>query len=217
MNSLSDTLTMGIVLALVFGALSFYLYSRLLQVEKRMSLTENLLLDLKMATENTLIAMGSGPVSGSVAMANDEQVQHLHPVSGPEPVPAQEVEELHEEDFYKSVLASTMNTELPEVETEQLESVEDAATRAVKEIVLGESAGRIDKPSTPVQVTKVEPNYESLSLKELKAVAKQKGITVNSHAGKKELIDALKKTQTNVEAGSPSTSSFPIEGAELIE
>jgi hypothetical protein len=47
MNSLSDTLTMGIVLALVFGSLIFYIYSRLLQVEKRMALTENILLDLK--------------------------------------------------------------------------------------------------------------------------------------------------------------------------
>ncbi len=208
---------MGIVLALVFGALTFYLYSRLLQVEKRMSLTENILLDLKMATENTLLAMDSASMGGAPIMGNDEQVQHLHPVSEPEPIEKQEVEELHEEDFYKSVLASTMNTELPEVEAEQLESIEDAATRAVKEIVLGESAGRIDKPSTPVQVTKVEPNYESMSLKELKAVAKQKGITVNSHAGKKELIDALKKSQTVVEAGSPSSSSFPIEGAELAE
>jgi hypothetical protein len=61
----------------------------------------------------------------------------------------------------------------------------------------------------------VEPNYESMSLKELKSLAKSKGLQMNSHAGKKEIIELLKKGPT-VEAGSPSTS-FPIEGAELLE
>jgi hypothetical protein len=54
-----------------------------------------------------------------------------------------------------------------------------------------------------------------MSLKELKALAKNKGLQVNSHAGKKEVIEILKKGPT-VEAGSPS-SSFPIESAEVLE
>ena len=43
MATISDTLTMGIVLSVILGSLFFYLYTRLLQVEKRISLTENML------------------------------------------------------------------------------------------------------------------------------------------------------------------------------
>jgi hypothetical protein len=209
MTSLSDTLTMGIVLALVFGSIVFYLYSRLLQVEKRMSLTENILLDLKMATENTLLSMGPGAFRGGVEDEN-EQNERVEPVSEPEPVPSQEVEELSEEDFYKTVLAGTLDTQLPE-ETETSES-------PVKEIQLNETlSGERGKQSPTVQVTKMEPNYESMSLKELKALAKEKGVTITSHAQKKEIISALKKGIQTVDAGSAASSSFPLEGAEILE
>jgi hypothetical protein len=197
MNSLSDTLTMGIVLALVFGSILFYLYSRLLQVEKRMALTENILLDLKMATENTLLAMGT-------MTPDHDQAHHVEAISAPEPVSKQEVEEIHEEDFYKNILASAPS-DLEAVE----ETPESAAADVLKEIQL------TDTTNARSTAAKMEPNYESMSLKELKSLAKSKGLQVNSHAGKKEIIELLKKGPT-VEAGS-SSSSFPIEGAEVAE
>ncbi len=205
MNSLSDTLTMGIVLALVFGSLLFYLYSRLLQVEKRMALTENILLDLKMATENTLLAMGS-------SHEHSDQADHVEPISAPEPVLSQEVEELPEEDFYKNILASASSSApMPEES-----SPESAAEAVLKEIQLTDTTSGRAKESSTVNVTKVEPNYESMSLKELKSLAKSRGLQVTSHAGKKEIIDTLKKGST-VEAGSPSSSAYPIEAAETLE
>lgn len=203
---------MGIILALVFGAVLFYIYSRLLQVEKRMSLTENILLDLKMTTENTLLAMGPSSFKGYGEQ--EDQNDHIEPISGPEPVPAQEVEELGEEDFYKSVLATTLDTHLPE-ETADVPSAEEDASLSMKEIVLNETTSN-DRPKSPsVQVTKMEPNYESMSLKELKQLAKQKGVSVTSNAQKKEVISALKKSVP--EAGSQSSSAFPLQGAELTE
>jgi len=98
MNGLSDSLTVGLVLTLIFGALVFYLYTRIGQVEKRVSLTENILLDLKMATENTLMAM-SPPSYASVS-----EVERVEPISSPEPMKEEEVEEVNEEEFYKTVL-----------------------------------------------------------------------------------------------------------------
>jgi hypothetical protein len=205
MNSLSDTLTMGIVLALVFGSLLFYLYSRLLQVEKRMALTENILLDLKMATENTLLAMGA-------SHEHSEQADRVEPISGPEPVLSQEVEEIPEEDFYKNVLASASNSApMPEEA-----SPESAAEAVLKEIQLTDTTSGRAKENATVSVTKVEPNYESMSLKELKSLAKNRGLQVTSHAGKREIIDTLKKGST-IEAGSPSSTAYPIEGAETLE
>lgn len=201
MNSLSDTLTMGIVLALVFGSLIFYLYSRVLQVEKRMALTENILLDLKMATENTLLAMES----------SHEQAERVEAVSAPEPILSHDVEELHEEDFYKNILASTTTEEdlQPSKQAQTQTQAQEQAAAVLKEIQMTDTL-----PSG----TKVEPNYEAMSLKELKALVKSRGLQITSHAGKKEVIDTLKKGQT-VEAGSPSSSAYPYssESAETLE
>jgi hypothetical protein len=99
MNGLSDSITVGLILALVFGALVFYLYTRIGQIEKRVSLTENILLDLKMATENTLMAIAA-PSQPHV----HEFVESIQPISAPEPMQKDEVEEVNEEEYYKTVL-----------------------------------------------------------------------------------------------------------------
>lgn len=212
MTSLSDTLTMGIVLSLVFGSIVFYLYSRLLQVEKRMNLTENILLDLKMATENTLFSLGP-TMGGRHSHDEDDQNERVEAISEPVPVPSQEVEELGEDDFYKSVLANTLDTQIPEMDAKP----STPPPTVVKEIQLTDVTSR-PSASSSVQVTKMEPNYEAMSLKELKNLAKQRGLSYTSHAGKKEVIDILKKgVSVGPEAGSPSSSAFPIEGAELVE
>ena len=49
---LSESTTVGVLLLLIFGAISFYLYSRVNYTEKRMSLMENMLLDIKMGIES---------------------------------------------------------------------------------------------------------------------------------------------------------------------
>jgi hypothetical protein len=51
MSFLSESLTIGLLLTIVFGALCFYIYSRVMYVEKRVSLMENLILDIKVQTE----------------------------------------------------------------------------------------------------------------------------------------------------------------------
>jgi len=193
MATISDTLTMGIVLSVILGSLFFYLYTRLLQVEKRISLTENILLDLKMATENTLLMMGSGSSNRFMASNSDndnEQTEHVEATTDAQPLQEQEVEELKEEDFYKSVLQNA--------------SVEPTATVETKQSV------------------KMDVNYEALTKKELQESLKQRGLTLPKGAGRKEMIDTLKKNplvapvEEEVKAGSESTLSA-MDGAELIE
>lgn len=137
MNGLSDSLTVGLVLALIFGALVFYLYTRIGQIEKRVSLTENILLDLKMATENTLMAMASPP------HAHVHEVERVEAISGPEPVQCEEVEEVNEEDFYKNVLEQAQTkTEAP-VQHESIQGVKvDANYEAMTLKELKEEAKR---------------------------------------------------------------------------
>lgn len=56
MAAVSDAVVIGIVLGLVFAAVSYYLFTRQSQLERKVSLMENILLDLKVTTEQTLLS-----------------------------------------------------------------------------------------------------------------------------------------------------------------
>lgn len=171
MNGLSDALTIGLVLALVFGALSFYIYTRLGQVEKRVSLTENILLDLKIATENTIMSM-SAPPEGSPASASasasrhEEQLRHELQQEHEHEQQQQNEEQAPDEEFYKQVLQQAVVVP------------SDAPTATLDETQAS---------------AKVDVNYESMTLKELKALAKQRSVNVPASAHKKDVIDLLKR------------------------
>jgi hypothetical protein len=183
MNGLSDSVTIGIVLALVFGALFFYIYSRVTQNEKRVSLIENMLIDLKMTLEGGWShGMAHVQEDGAEETLEANVINHIEPVSPPEPLDKEDVDE---EDMYKEILAQSSQDET-EVKTELLSP---------------SKAG-----STPV--TKVQPNYESMSTKELKSLAKTRNLSVPSAAGKKELIATLRKAD--------SSSSPAIEGGTFL-
>lgn len=189
MNGLSDALTIGIVITLVFGALFFYLYSRLAQNEKRVSLIENILLDLKMSAD-----AGWGVHGVQQELGDDEQVpsvNHVEPVSPPEPLASEDVD-TSDENMYKDILAQTA---APDVALSQDE---------VKSFDVTTSTKATAQKAT-VQVTKVQPNYEAMSNKELKSLAKTRGISVPSQAGKKEIIAALRKA----DGGAPTPTAAP--------
>lgn len=189
MNGLSDSLTIGLVIVLVFGAISFYLYSRIGQVEKRVSLTENILLDLKMATENTLMAMGNPQHAQAHEEHGDTVIQVGSPLKG------EEGEHANDEDFYKSVLEQTVS--------------EVAAAIPVKgdsEMVTVPSTTTDDIPFLSGG-SKVDVNYESMTLKELKALVKQRGISAGNATHKKDYIDLLRK-QGSGSMLEPAAGSF---------
>ena len=98
MAALNDSIIIGSVLVLVFGALFYYLYSRLLYSEKRVNVMENILLDLKTASETfftsssednvpsetvyyTTSAMGELDTNGSVGALAEELSSDVAPES----------------------------------------------------------------------------------------------------------------------------------------
>ena len=89
MALLNDSVTVGILLVMIFGSVSFYLYTRLVQNEKRVSLLENLLLSLKMNTEASFMGadmFGGGP-------------EKVSPVSAPTPLKEEDVDTIDEEKY----------------------------------------------------------------------------------------------------------------------
>ncbi len=163
---LSDTLTVGLVLVLLFGSIALYLYTCIQQSEQKVSLLESILLDLKMSAEVKsytelpmdteqpvdLVASGSASSSPSNAThtANEESYAPFedHVEEGEvdaETLPAEEVIDINE---YKSAIADA-----------------------------------VEEPTS-------SPNYEAMSLKELQALAKSRNIVGVTKKG--PLIEALK-------------------------
>jgi hypothetical protein len=162
MPGLNDSLTIGILLTLIFGAVAFYLYSRMSQNEKRLGLLENLLLTLKMTTEASL----SGPDS-------------VEAVSSPAPLGEFDVDEVSEEDYAEL---------LQHMPVEPSASAPASASAAAPSASAEPSAEVVEEVPSG---TKVDVNYASLSTKELQALAKSKGLS-NIPTKKKDIIDLLK-------------------------
>jgi hypothetical protein len=170
MNGLGDSLTIGILLTLIFGAACFYLYSRLSQNEKRVSLLENLLLNLKMSTEASMM----GP-------------DMVEPTSSPAPLETGDVDEVSEVE-YADILKG-----IPAVVSEVVADADvdvNLNANANAEAEAEEAFLRSAASVTPVR--KMDANYESMSLKELQALARQRGLN-GIPSRKRELVDALKK------------------------
>ena len=166
---LGDSLTVGIVLALVFGAVCFYLYSRMSQNEKRVGLLENLLLSLKMSTEASLF----GP-------------DMVEPTSSPAPLSSTDVEEVTEEK-YAEMLKGLGSPAAAAPSPAPAASAAPAAEESVSDEKAAEELLR------SLDTRKMDANYESMSLKELQALAKQRSLAGAGQMRKRELIDALKR------------------------
>jgi hypothetical protein len=192
-SGFTESLTIGITLTLVFGAVCFYLYSRLVQNEKRVSLIESILLDVKMSMEMV------GQSGGRGHNEDDMAVEQVEPVSGPEPLSQNDVDE-SEEEAYKDVLQQVSSQ--PEMKTFDLSGAKPTKGSAAA--------------AAAVEVTKVTPTYESMTVKELKELAKKRNLKTPHGAGRKELTEALRKTDVPVQ---PTVEGVPplVEGALLEE
>jgi hypothetical protein len=168
---LNDSVTVGILLAMIFGAITFYLYSRMMQNEKRVGLLENLLLTLKMSTEASL--MGAD-------MLGPESVE---PVSNASPLKEEDVDTMDEEKY----------------------------AEMLKEMPL---QGKMKPQEEEKEPRKMDANYESMSLKELQTLGRQKGLSVHS-VKKKDLIDSLRGLETPGEPVAGDTGGFSVTLAEV--
>lgn len=162
---MNDSIIIGSVLVLVFGALFYYLYSRLLYSEKRVNVMENILLDLKTASETYFTSDATAPVEEQYQHEQQQQQQQQQPTSGTS---------LTEQDIHPSPA---------EAEVAPVASVASA------------SVGR---------------NYEAMNIKELQAELRNRNPHVSGVSGmrRKELIEHLRKTDTDGVVGSTSAETI---------
>jgi len=170
MSLLSESLTIGLLLTLVFGALFFYLYSRVTYAEKRVGLMENILIDIKMKEEQHHMHLPNVPshMTFNDAASNSINVPfNMPPVAEEHNVPqeiqveelATPVEELQDKELYSEVLD---NVEVLEEKT---------------------------------QKTDVGVNYEAMTKEELIEIAKKKGLRVSNRPGREKLLQIIRQSE----------------------
>jgi len=74
----SDGVVIGIVLGLIFAAVSYYLYSRTGQLERKVGLMENILLDLKVTTEQALMSATEPEQQENTFVSSAEEVREVN-------------------------------------------------------------------------------------------------------------------------------------------
>jgi hypothetical protein len=181
MAGLNDTLTLGLILVLLFGAASLYLYTRIQQCEQKLNLVESILLDIKMSAE-------------------------LQGYPEPPPLKAQQQPEPSDHSAIgSSGSSSNSSNSSPFVTMDEQELYQGAISEALDESdgVEAIEAEEIvsEQTSAPTALPKVSTNYESMTLSELKAIAKQRGITGSSSMKRSQILEALKPKAVPADGG----------------
>lgn len=190
MSYLSDTLTVGVLLVLLFGAISLYLYTRIQQAEQKIGLLESILLDLKMNTE----------IKSYTELPADDNY------STPESSTEQErIQERNEEQKQEQEHSYVSLDDAAETITEYT-SLDDADNKEHAVITLEESEQH-DADNASATPASTAVLYENMTLKDLQSLARTRGITGAGSMKKGAIIEALKTSDrsTVIKPGSTGT------------
>jgi dihydroorotate dehydrogenase len=118
----------------------------------------------------------------------------IQAISGPHPIAKEETEELAAEE-YQQTLEQALEGAL---KTEQMEG----GTAPYRTLQIDEVSGQVSQNQPPVQVTKLAPDLDSMTVNELKALAKEKGVTIPANTRRKEIIDLIRKATGGIQGTS---------------
>jgi hypothetical protein len=176
-----DALIVGLVVLVVCGAAFFYLYMRISFYERKGSMMESVIVDLKMAIDSLMSTGFRGGASIPVSPAPEDAPVQL---SGPVPLEMSESEPIPEESFYSSVL---------EQAHEEVETSEDAT------ITVG--------PEIPADAN---TEFETMTKNDLLAEAEKRGLRARKNMNRTDLLTLLRRSvplpNTGMTAGAENVS-----------
>ena len=193
----SDAVMMGVVLTLVFGAFVFYLYNRLSMAERKMGLVEGVLTDLKIMMDAAPFA--AGPYSHNHEDEFEPTPEYLNAISGPTPIEKEEVENVAAEDDYQQTLEKAMDLGATNANTQPYRTLQ------IDELGSAPAAGL-----PAINVTKLSPDLDSMTVKELQDLAKQNNVKVPAGTRRKDLIELLKGTNPLTDLNSLAPSGTAV-------
>ena len=127
--------------------------------------------------------------------------EYLNAISGPVPLQKDEVEDVSEE--YQQTLEQALAS--------AVESDSSSSPGPYRTLQIDEAQPSL---APAINVTKLSPDLDSMTVKELTTFAKQRGLTVAAGTRRKDLIELLKKAlgskQDEIEGATP-----PFEGESI--
>ena len=232
MSYLSDTLTIGVLLVLLFGSVSLYLYTRIQQAEQKIHLLESILLDLKMSAEiksytelpaddlnekaNTSFQSFTTEKTAYDAFEDADESSPVEYTSLDET--AELVQEQGEQVDPLSFRQSMDHTVITLVE-DAMEDDTSQASQASQASHASQVSHTSQAQQAPQALQALQASYESMTLKELQTLARSRGITGAGSMKKGPIMEALKTSDriTTVKPGSTGTgvNSF-LETSALV-
>lgn len=182
---ISDGVVIGVVLGLVFAAVSYYLYNRMTQLERTVSFMENILLDLKTTTEHTLMSATEPSEEESSEQVKEQQTNNMEISTNV----------FNGNDDAISVSKSVQSTG----NARELSVDQTPRTRVSPQTIHVEREGS-SQPSVSV-------NYEAMTYKELQQVVKQKGVPGTRNLSKAQVIEIIRNFDAGITAASSSSSA----------
>ena len=205
MTSLSDTLTVGLVLVLLFGSIALYLYTRIQQAEQKISLLESILLDLKMSAEiKSYTELPAENITHRAGGFSTEQSDNTYQ-------PFDDDEMNDDDDVYPGAVVGSSSPLKPASPAPSVSSsINDTNDNEVDQYKSVIADAMKEETEIKDATSKVSVNYESMTLKELQTLAKTRGISGAGSMKKNSIIEALKtsdRASSNVEPCSIGTGN----------
>ena len=160
-----DALIVGLIVLLICGAAIFYLYMRISFYERKGSMMESVIVDLKVAIDSL---MSSGQGGGGAPVPISPTPEQVAPVEPPAPVESSETENIPEESFYSSVL----------------EQAHEAAPEGVT----------LEKVMETLDAEASEPDLDAMTKNDLLALAEKRGLRAKKSASRNEVLSLLRRS-----------------------
>ena len=189
MSSLSDTLTIGVVLVLLFGSIALYLYTRIQQAEQKVNLLESILLDVKMSAE--IKSYSDLPADTEERPSPTEAVGPIVSSDSTEYTMLDDLEKEQSTPDVEDSVYLQMEDNEGQTEVEELTSDKLVAEELTSDSLASDSSDLL------LHAAPLEISYENMTLKDLQTLAKSRHITGVSTMKKSALVDALKASQAD--------------------
>jgi hypothetical protein len=161
-----DALIIGLIVLLICGAAIFYLYMRISFYERKGSMMESVIVDLKVAIDS-LMSSGQGGAAAPVPISpTPEQAAEL---AAPVPLESSEAENIPEESFYSSVL-------------------EQAHAAPEEGVTLEKVMETLDAEEVS------EPDLDAMTKNDLLALAEKRGLRAKKSATRNEILSLLRRS-----------------------
>jgi len=202
-----DSIIMSMIVLLLAGAACFYLYMRISFLERKATMTEAVLVDMKVAIDSLMSAGRGGnappaPISPGPPMRLGTDSQPAH-ISGPVPMDPSEAETIPEESFYSSVLDQAHD------EAAEAKSEEDSGAVTLDKAMAGlDQAVVTDAPT--LLPSGSEPDLDLMTKPDLLVLAEKRGLRVKKSQNRNEILTLLRRVNplqnSDMKAGAENVS-----------